>query len=182
LLAFLLSHTIRNGWRRTLPAAFAPLISDIPIVLLVILVLTRTPEWSLHLLRIIGGFFLIYMAYGAFKNFESPITTAPQPSQSTYRGMLNAALMNLLNPNPYIFWATIAGPIFIAGWRKAPGNGISFVIGFYLMLIGGFMSFVALFALTKRLNTRTRRLINGISALALLFFGLYQLWLGMRQW
>ena len=182
LLAYLLSQTIRNGWRRTLPAAFAPLISDIPIVLLVILVLTRTPDWSLHLLRIIGGLFLLYMAYGAYKSYKTAVTATPQPLQTTHQGMLNAALMNLLSPNPYIFWATIAGPIFIAGWRQSPDNGVSFVLGFYLALIGGFMAFIALFALTKRLDARISRLLSGFSALALLLFGLYQLWLGMSQW
>ncbi len=173
LLAYLLSQTIRNGWRRTLPAAFAPLISDIPIVLLVILVLTRTPDWSLHLLRIIGGLFLLYMAYGAYKSYKTAVTATPQPLQTTHQGMLNAALMNLLSPNPYIFWATIAGPIFIAGWRQSPDNGVSFVLGFYLALIGGFMAFIALFALTKRLDRRVSRFLSGFSALALLLFGIY---------
>jgi threonine/homoserine/homoserine lactone efflux protein len=182
LLAFLLSQTVKNGWRHTLPAAFAPLISDIPIVLLVILVLTRTPNWSLHLLRIIGGLFLLYLAYGAYKSFMPAITATPQTLQTTHKGMLKAALMNLLSPNPYIFWATIAGPIFIAGWRKSPGNGVSFVLGFYLTLIGGFMAFIALFALTKRLDVRMSRLLSGISALALLLFGLYQVWSGISQW
>jgi threonine/homoserine/homoserine lactone efflux protein len=182
LLAYLLSQTIRNGWRRTLPAAFAPLISDIPIVLLVLLVLTRTPDWSLYLLRIVGGLFLLYLAYGAYKSYKTAVTATPQALQTTHQGMLNAALMNLLSPNPYIFWATIAGPIFIAGWRQSPDNGVGFVLGFYLALIGGFMAFIALFALTKRLDARVSRLLNGISALALLLFALYQLWLGMSQW
>lgn len=181
LLAYLLSQTIKNGWRRTLPAAFAPIISDIPIVLLVILVLTRTPDWSLQILRIIGGLFLLYLAYGAFKSYRTAVITAPQELQSTHRGMLNAALMNLLSPNPYIFWATIAGPIFIAGWRQAPGNGLSFVLGFYLMLVGGFMAFIALFAFTRRLDVRISRLLSVFSALALLIFGFVQIWLGISQ-
>lgn len=182
MLAYLLSQTINNGWRRTLPAAFAPLISDIPIVLLVILVLTRTPDWSLHLLRIIGGFFLLYMAYGAFISYKTAVSATPQIQQTSHKGVFNAALMNFLSPNPYIFWATIAGPIFIAGWRQAPGYGLSFVLGFYLTLIGGFIAFIVLFALTKRLDSRVNRLLSGFSALALLLFALYQLWLGISQW
>lgn len=182
LLAYLLSQTINNGWRRTLPAAFAPLISDIPIVLLVILVLTRTPDWSLQLLRLIGGLFLFYLAYGAFKSYRKNVTTTTQSVQTTNKGIVNAAMMNLLSPNPYIFWATIAGPIFIAGWRQSPEKGVSFVLGFYLTLIGGFMAFIVLFALTKRLDARVSRLLSGLSVLALLFFGLYQLWLGISQW
>jgi threonine/homoserine/homoserine lactone efflux protein len=182
LLAYLLSQTISHGWRRTLPAAFAPLISDGPIVLLVILVLTRTPDWSLQVLRVIGGLFLLYLAYGAYQSYKTAVTSTVQTEQSTQKGVLNATLMNLLSPNPYIFWATIAGPIFIAGWKQAPGNGLSFVLGFYLTLIGGFMAFIALFALTKRLDVRVSRVLSGISALALFLFALYQLWSGLSHW
>jgi threonine/homoserine/homoserine lactone efflux protein len=181
LQAYLLSQTMKNGWRRTLPAAFAPLISDIPIVFLVLLVLTRTPDWSLQLLRIVGGIFLLYLAYGAYKSYRTAVTAAPPPLESTQQGMLKAALMNFLSPNPYIFWATIAGPILIAGWKQSPSSGLSFVLGFYLTLVGGFAAFITLFALTKRMDARVSRLLSGLSALALLFFALYQLWQGLSQ-
>ena len=179
LQAYLLSQTMKNGWRRTLPAAFAPLISDLPIVLLVLFVLTQAPERSLQILRIVGGIFLLYLAYGAYRSYRTAVTTTPQALESTQQGMLKAALMNLLSPNPYVFWATIAGPILIAGWKQSPSSGISFVLGFYLTLVGGFIAFIALFAWTKRLDARVSRLLSGLSALALLFFALYQLWQGM---
>lgn len=182
LQAYLLSQTINNGWKRTLPAAFAPLLSDVPIVLLVLTVLTRSPAWSLQLLRICGGLFLLYLAFRAYKSYRLAVTTSAPPAETAHKGMLNAALMNLLSPNPYIFWATIAGPIFIAGWKQSPGNGLSFVLGFYLTLIGGFMAFILLLAQTERLDARLSRLLSGFSALALLLFGLYQLWLGFSQW
>ncbi len=179
--AYLLSQTIENGWRRTLPAAFAPLISDGPIVLLVLLVLTRTPDWSLQVLQIAGGLFLLYLAYGAYKSYKTAVTTLPQNFDKTSQSVLKAALMNFLSPNPYIFWATIAGPIFIAGWRQAPINGVGFVFGFYLTLIGGFMAFIGLFALTKHLDFRVSRILSGLSALALLLFALYQMWQGFSH-
>lgn len=178
LQAYLLSQTLKNGWRRTLPAAFAPLISDIPIVLLIIFVLTRAPSWSLTFLQIIGGFFLIYLAFSSFRNLKSSETLQSTSVESSKQSILKASLMNFFSPNPYIFWATIAGPIFIEGWRQAPQNGISFVLGFYIMLIGGFAAFVALFALTKHLDSRVNRILGRLSAAALLIFGLYQLWQG----
>ncbi len=181
LQAYLLSQTLKNGWRRTLPAAFAPLISDGPIVILVILVLTRSPDWSLQILQIIGGIFLLYLAYGAYKSYKTTAATIPQPLDSANQSLLKAALMNFLSPNPYIFWATIAGPIVIAGWRQAPIYGLSFVFGFYLTLIGGFMAFIGLFALTKHLDVRISRLLSALAALALLIFALYQLWQGFNN-
>lgn len=43
--AYLFSQTLKNGGRRTLPAVLAPLLSDGPIILLV---LTQTPAWFLR--------------------------------------------------------------------------------------------------------------------------------------
>lgn len=177
--AYLLSQTLRNGWRRTLPAAFAPLISDGPIILLVLVILTQTPLWLLSGLQIAGGIFLLYLAWGAWRAARTAAVVAPQPeATAAQQSVLKAALMNALSPNPYIFWATIAGPIVIEGWREAPGLGLSFVLGFYLTLIGGFMAFIALFAVTGSLDPRLNRILGFASAVALLLFGLYQLWLG----
>lgn len=86
--------------------------------------------------------------------------------------------MNALSPNPYIFWATIAGPIFLEGWRQSKIIGVSFLVGFYGTLIGGFAGFVTVFALSKRLDPRVSQVLSFVSALALLGFGLVQLWLG----
>ena len=57
--AFLLSQSARIGWRRSLPAACAPLLSDGPIIVLVMLILTSMPGWFLEMLRFGGGLFLV---------------------------------------------------------------------------------------------------------------------------
>ncbi len=177
--AYLLSQTITNGWRRTLLATFAPLLSDGPIILLVLLVLTRTPDWFLNGMQILGGLFLLYLAWGAYRSFQNTVLLDATTVQSTNQSIFKAALMNGLSPNPYIFWGTIGGPMLIAGWRQSPTHGLGFMLGFYVMLIGGFMAFVALFAIAKNLDPRVSRGLSLASALALLGFGLYQLWLGV---
>ncbi len=68
--AYLVSSTMAGGWRRTMPAAFAPLLSDIPIVALVLLLLTRIPPLWLDVLRVAGGAFLLYLAARAFSAFR----------------------------------------------------------------------------------------------------------------
>ena len=181
LQAFLLSQTLKNGWRRTIWAAFAPLISDGPILLLVLLALTRLPDWLLILLRIGGGLFLLYLAWGAYRAFRLVQSARLNQSEerTAHQGILKAALMNFLSPNPYIFWGTIAGPILITAWRETAVNGLAFILGFYGSLIGGFMAFVLLFATARRLDARLNRILSGISAVALFLFGLYQLYLGV---
>lgn len=178
--AFLLSLVLRNGWARSLPAAFAPLISDGPIIVLVLFVLTRLPEWGLHALRIAGGLFLLYLAWGAFKSFREEMATTealePEP-----RGVLKAALMNALSPNPYIYWSTITGPILIDAWQQSPGHAVAFLLGFYGALVGGCMLLITLFAAAGKLDPRVSRGLALFSAVALLAFGLFQLFTGLRE-
>lgn len=177
--AFLLSQTLKNGWRHTLPAALAPLISDGPIVFFVLLLLTQTSNSLLDTLRIAGGLFILYLAYGTAKSIRQAIATPQATTESSRRSVLNGALMNALSPGPYIFWSVLAGPIVLEGWRQSPLLGVSFVLGFYGTLIGGFAAFVILFATTSQLGPRVRYILNIVSAIALLIFGLYQLWTGL---
>jgi threonine/homoserine/homoserine lactone efflux protein len=181
LQAYLLALTTRYGWQHALPAAFAPLISDGPVLILVFLILTSTPPMLLLGLQIAGGFFLIYLALGAFKNFRKATSIEPEVNHKAGQSVLKAAFINLLSPNPYIFWATIAGPIFISGWQEVPRYGIGFLTAFYVAIIGGFMAFVAIFALTGKLDERLNRALSGLAAIALLLFGLFHLARGIMQ-
>jgi threonine/homoserine/homoserine lactone efflux protein len=180
LQAYFLSQTLKIGWKRTLPAAFAPLLSDGPIILLVLFILTRTPDWLRRGLQVAGGGFILYLAWGAYQTFHRPpVLLTPNLSQGN-RSLREATVMNLLNPNPYIFWSTILGPILIAGWHEAPPYGMSFLLGFYLAMISMFMGFIAMFGTARHLGPQVTKTLGGVSALALLGFGVFQIWVGVR--
>lgn len=179
--AYLLSQSLKNGWRRTLPAALAPLLSDGPIVALVILVLTQVPPSLLSLLKIVGGLFMLYLAWGAwqsFRHFESPTLV---PSELSRQSVVEASVMNLLNPNPYLFWSAIGGPLLLEGWRLSPAHGASYLLGFYGTLVGGSALLIILFGAAGRLGPRVNRGLIALSALALAAFGLFQLWSGLGR-
>jgi threonine/homoserine/homoserine lactone efflux protein len=182
LQAFLLSITIRNGWRRALPAAFAPLISDGPILILVLFILAQLPDYLLAVLQVAGGVFLLYLAWGAWQVFRSgPTSSTDLAGDQPQSQVLKAALMNVLSPAPYLFWATIAGPILIEGWRQSPAYGLAFLGGFYAALIGGLMLFIVAFGKAGSLDPRINRGLGAFSAVALLAFGLYQFTSGMGK-
>ena len=176
--AFLVSQTIKNGWRRTLPAALAPLVSDGPIVALMLLLLTQTPDWFLSGIQILGGLFVMYLAWGAFAAARKMGTSLEVLPEAAGQNFLKAALMNMLSPGPYLFWGLLAGPIVIEGWRQSPATGLSFVFGFYLALIGGFAAFVILLGTASRFGPRVSKILGYVAAAALFIFGLYQLWRG----
>jgi len=55
LQAFLFSRVMSLGWKRTLPASLAPLISDIPIAILVLLVVGQLSDTFQSVLRAGGA-------------------------------------------------------------------------------------------------------------------------------
>jgi len=178
--AFLLAQALKNGWRRTLPASLAPLFSDGPIVALVLLVLTQTPDWLLSGLRLAGGVFILYLAWGALSAARSPVSPAARPPDSGSGNLGKAVLMNILNPNPYLFWGVVAGPILLEGWRQAPQLGLSFVLSFYGVLVGGLAGLIVLFATARHLGPKVTRGLEFFSAGMLAVFGVYQVWLGVQ--
>jgi threonine/homoserine/homoserine lactone efflux protein len=177
--AYLISQTLARGWKRTLPAALAPLLSDGPIITFCLLVLSQVPIWFQRFLYIAGGLFILYLAYGAYKawmNFDSNIPSANSGSQGS---VLKAALMNTLSPGPYIYWSLVTGPILIRGWRETPAHGVGFMLGFYSAMILSLMTIILVFGLARQFGPRVNRALLGVSAIALVCFGLYQLWNGL---
>ena len=175
---FLISRTLQHGWRRSLPAACAPLLSDVPAVTLALLLLTSVPAWMENILYFVGGFFLLFLAYRAFKSFREYTLDQAALMESGRQSLLKAVAVNLANPNPYVFWSLVAGPLLLKGWREAAVNGIAMVSGFYATIVLTSAAIVLLAAGVGRLFPRVNRILLGVSVIALAFFGLYQLWLG----
>jgi threonine/homoserine/homoserine lactone efflux protein len=179
LQTYIISQTLFKGWRRVLPAALAPLISDGPIITICLLVLSQVPPWLQRFLYIAGGLFVLYLAYGAYQTWKNFDPNIPSTGSTTQKSILKAALVNLLNPGPYIFWTLVTGPILLTGWRKSPVYGLGFMVGFYITMILSLLTIILLFSTTRQFGPKINRILLGASALALLGFGLYQLWLGM---
>jgi len=180
LLAFYLSRSIQQGWRRTLPAAFAPLISDGPIIALVLVILTQMPGWILVILRFLGGGYILFLAWKSYRGLKGLDIEASIES-SPYRSLWDAVVMNLLNPNPYIYWSTLLGPILIQGWRVSPAHGLVFAAGFFGVMIASFIFLIVLFDISRRFGSKVVRALGGVSVLALAGFGLFQIGSGVLE-
>ncbi len=178
---YLVSRTLSNGWRRTFPAAFAPLLSDIPVALLVLLVLGQVPVSFERWLHIGGGLFILYVAFGAFRSWRRFNPGQVPESHSTQKSILDAVVVNLLNPNPYIGWSLVMGPLLLKGWREARSHGITLIAAFYGSLIPATLAIVALAAAARGYAAKANKMLILISAIALLCFALYQLWLGFAS-
>jgi threonine/homoserine/homoserine lactone efflux protein len=176
--AFLVSCTLRNGWKRTLPIALVPLATDGPVIVLVLYVLTKIPPWSLNTLHVAGGFVILYLAWTIFKATKSKNLDFEPSQKETRRTFLGAVAMNIVNPNPYIFWSVVAGPILLEGWHRSMGSAIGFITGFYGTFVMCLSAFIVMIGTLGSVNPKASRLLSRISFWALLTFGFYEIMSG----
>jgi threonine/homoserine/homoserine lactone efflux protein len=174
---FIFAEAAKKGWRKALPLAIVPLLSDGPIILLLFFLLRQTPDWFLTLLKILGGLFILYLAYGAYKSSSRILELEKQPIQSY--GLLKGIAMNFLNPNPWIFWSVVGIPILLEGLQHSMLTAWSFILGFYVSMIPTLVMMIVVFATSSRFGPKLNQTLQKVAALLLAAFGLYQLYQGL---
>ncbi len=175
---YLITQSLEKGWRKTLIAAFAPLISDGPIILVALLVLKEMPASLQRWLYIAGGLFIIHLArqsFLAWRFFDDTDTPATQHKQ----GLWKAALINLISPGPYMFWSLVSGPIFLRGLQQSAAAGFGFMFAFYGAMIAVNMIIIIIFGLANQIGEKFRRRMLLFASFTLVLFGIYQLWQGI---
>ena len=161
-----------------MPLVFAPLVSDLPVIILVLFILTAVPPVVLVVLQCLGGIFLLYLGFKAFMTLrlKNPNNKANTP---VYGNFFKAVFVNILNPNPYLGWSLVMGPMLLKGWSESPKNGIVLLTMFYFALIVYSAVMVILFSATWKLGPRVNRISQIFSVIAFLVFGIYQLVIGI---
>lgn len=172
---YIISQTLKEGWRRTLPASFAPLVSDGPIIVLMVLLLTQTPAWFLDILQVAGGLYILWLAVSAFQSARALNPMEVPTDADAPQTLVKAAIINALNPNPYIFWGTVGARTLVQGWRETPAAGIGFLVGFYVTAILSTIGIILLFGTARQLGPRVTRTLAILSSILLFGFGVYQL-------
>jgi len=99
-----------------------------------------------------------------------------EPVTARAGGFWTAVLVNLLNPNAWVFWSLVGGPILAGALRQAAPHPLAFLGGFYLAMTATNAATVLVFGAVGRLGPRAARALGGISAVAFLVLGLAQLW------
>lgn len=176
---YIVSQSLTRGWRKAIPAALAPLVSDPPIIALCLLALSQVPAWFERLLYFAGGSFVIYLAAGAYRAWRNFKAEVPAVEAEAGRSVWRAALVNALSPGPYLFWSLVTGPILMRGWRETPIHGAGFLAGFYVAFLLSLAAIIMVFGMARELGPKVNRALLGASAIALFGFGLYQLWMGI---
>lgn len=171
--AYLLAQSSRNGTARTLPVALVPLASDPPLIAVVLAVLANVPAGFLRTLQVAGGGVVLWLGAGTLR---AALGSRPGGGEqgAPPRGFLRAIAVNFTNPNAWLFWSLVGGPILAAAWRETPARALLFLAGFYIFLVGGNAALVFLAGQAARLGTAFARGLGLVSGVALLAFGLWQ--------
>jgi threonine/homoserine/homoserine lactone efflux protein len=137
LLALLVAASLRSGLSGGLRVALAPLVTDVPIITLAVLVAGYLTPDALRWVGTVGAAVVVWLGIEtlrAARHAQLPRATGERadPQRELWRGVV----VNLLNPHPYLFWATIGAPSLVKGWRESPWHAAAFVVAFYALLLG----------------------------------------------
>lgn len=141
LLALVVTQTVRHGPREGLKVATAPLITDAPIVLGSVLILSRlsSSDAILGAIALGGGVFVGFLAVESLRTTRLDTFAGTGEPRSWRQG----ALVNALSPHPYLFWITVGAPILVGAAAAGPAGPIAFLVGFYACLVGSKMTVAA---------------------------------------
>lgn len=134
LIALVFSETIKYGKKEGFKIALAPLITDLPIVLFVLLILSRLTKHDL-VVGIITLFGAVYLIYLGVENLRVKINEFEVKLEK--KGALKRGIIaNFLSPHPYLFWLFIGGPMILKSLNMHVFATILFILGFYSLLVG----------------------------------------------
>ncbi len=142
LMALLISETLKGHKKNGILVSISPIITDIPILIVSLLILDRIKEVQ-HLLSVvyfIGAFVLFYLGYKNIKLKKLHIETDLTGS------LKKGVILNILNPYTYLFWFFIGAP-YVS--NAGVVGGTLFTIFFFIGITGS-MILIAVF--TQRLK------------------------------
>jgi threonine/homoserine/homoserine lactone efflux protein len=108
-----IQQTLEHGLKNGLKASLAPIVTDGPIIIAALLVLTQYKNISLFIgsLSLVGGLYLLWLSLKIIRLKEINISKSLEVKKS-----LEVAIkVNLLSPNPYLFWFTVGGTYLAIG-------------------------------------------------------------------
>jgi threonine/homoserine/homoserine lactone efflux protein len=177
-MTLLLAESLRGGWPAGFRVSVAPLITDSVLVSLALLVAAPLPPWGIAAISVVGGCILMWMGWSTIRGRAAEPSVASLPTENP---LGKAVATNLLNPQAFIFWLTVGGPILKGAYgQMGVGGPLLFMASFFAIMI----SINLVLALTI---SRGRHLLRGPgyqwtlrgAGLILLLLGLSRLWAGL---
>ena len=134
LLTLVISETLQHDIKSGVKVALAPVITDFPIVIVTLYILTKVSHFNsiLGIISLIGAVFILWMGYSnlRIKGMEFRIEDVKPKS------LIKGILANALSPYPYIFWLSVGAPTMTKAMNHNSIAAVAFLGSFYLLLVG----------------------------------------------
>ena len=132
----LISQSIRYGTKEGLKIAIAPLITDIPIILIVTFLLSKVSGSNTIVgsISLLGAGYLLYLAYVSLVVKPVGISDKKTSPQSLRKGVIT----NALNPAPYLFWLTLGAAMLQKALEIGPWMIPVYLVLAYATFVGGY--------------------------------------------
>lgn len=163
-LALVIAAALRGGFRHGAVVALSPLITDLPIILLCVTVLASVPERGIGALSLFGAAVLAWYAYESIRDARQTSLAALREGAMTAvpvrHALRQGVIANLTNPNPWMFWISVGGPLLTTSWSHGPAASVAFLLPFYALLIGSKVGIAAAVGAGRsRLDDRGYRML-----------------------
>ncbi len=172
LLTMVIRETLTGGWSAGARAALAPIFTDGPIIIVSIFLSGWIADQPtvLFLISILGAGFLVWFGIDCFR-IEPP---DPDLDQEEITGsFMRGVITNLLNPNVYVFWFLIGGPLMASAADEEPLAPVAYALSFLISIIIVKMTIALFFHRTRgSLSPTAYRTALGICGLGMFGFSL----------
>jgi len=133
LLTLLVSETVRRGSRAGVQIAMVPLLTDLPILVLTLLIFSRFA----NLKPLLGTASLVGALYLLFLSWENIFSNGDLDTQCASKNpLLRGLTVDCLNPNVYLFWLTVGAPTVLAARQHSWLHPALFLASFFILMVG----------------------------------------------
>ena len=170
-LTLVTTETLKHDKKEGIKIAVAPIITDLPIILITFLILSQLSSFNpiLGIISIFGAIFIGDLGFESISVKKLELNARDVKPQS----LRKVVIANFLNPHPYVFWFVVGAPTVLKTLDVSLYSAVLFTLGFYVFLVGSKIA-VAFIAQHSRSFLKSNTYIYAIRILGvlLLFFAL----------
>ena len=134
LLTLVISETLQHDIKAGVKVALAPMITDLPIIMLTLFILVKLSGFHkvLGIISCMGGLFVLYLGWQSIVTKGVELNLQGTKPKSLAKGII----VNTLNPHPYLFWFGVGGPTVTKAMNLGMLAPLAFIGSFYVLLVG----------------------------------------------
>jgi len=134
LLTLVISETLQHNIKSGVKVALAPILTDLPIIILTLFILAKLSNFHniLGIISLVGGFVVLFMGYESIRTKGVELNLKETKPKSLTKGIL----VNALSLHPYLFWLSVGAPTITKAMSQSIIAALAFICSFYTFLVG----------------------------------------------